>query len=261
MSEAMTEYADIHSHLSFPEFDADRSETIDRLREAGVGIVIDPGTDAVSSRRSIELAGKHDFIYANVGLHPNEVTRPFDQQLHDELAKLARSAKVVGIGEIGLDYHWPDHDRRLQADAFREMLRMACALDLPVVIHCRDAWQDMLNILSEERTSNLRGAMHCFSGDLEIARQCIGLGLKISIPGTVTYKKSLLPEVVAALDLDDLLSETDAPYLSPVPMRGRRNEPAYVAHTVRAIADLRREPFDEVARRLVDNAKSLFGLP
>jgi len=168
---------------------------------------------------------------------------------------------VVGIGEIGLDYHWPDHDRRLQADAFREMLRMACALDLPVVIHCRDAWQDMLNILSEERTSNLRGAMHCFSGDLEIARQCIGLGLKISIPGTVTYKKSLLPEVVAALDLDDLLSETDAPYLSPVPMRGRRNEPAYVAHTVRAIADLRREPFDEVARRLVDNAKSLFGLP
>ncbi|NTU58054.1 MAG: TatD family hydrolase [Chlorobiaceae bacterium] len=254
-------YTDIHCHLSFPEFDADRDETIARLKEAGVGIVIDPGTDAVSSRRSIGLAERHDFIYANVGLHPNEVTTPFKAELYDELSALARSEKVVGIGEIGLDYHWPDHDRKLQADAFREMLRMARSLDLPVVIHCRDAWPDMLQILSEERSSNLRGAMHCFSGDLEIARQCIGSGLKISVPGTVTYKKSLLPEVVANLGLDELLSETDAPYLSPVPMRGKRNEPAYVAHTVRAIADLRREPFEEVAETLVSNARALFGLP
>ncbi|NTW51144.1 MAG: TatD family hydrolase [Chlorobiaceae bacterium] len=254
-------YADIHSHLSFPEFDADRDETIVRLRETGVGIVIDPGTDAASSRRSIELAGSYEFIYANVGLHPNEVRTPFSHELFDELATLARSAKVVGIGEIGLDYHWPEHDHSFQPDAFREMLRMARSLDLPVVIHCRDAWPNMLRILSEERSSSLRGAMHCFSGDLEIARQCIGYGLKISIPGTVTYKKSLLPQVVSALDLEDLLSETDAPYLSPVPMRGKRNEPAYVAHTVRAMADLRREPFDEVARRLVDNARKLFRLP
>jgi len=261
MSQGMTTYTDIHCHLSFPEFDSDRDAAIERLKDAGVGIVIDPGTDAASSRRSIELACRYDFIYANVGLHPNEVTTPFNEGLFDELSMLARSEKVVGIGEIGLDYHWTEHDHSLQADAFREMLRMAKSLDLPVVIHCRDAWPDMLRILKEERSSNLRGAMHCFSGDLEIARQCIGLGLKISIPGTVTYKKSLLPEVVAALDLDDLLSETDAPYLAPVPMRGRRNEPAYVAHTVRAIADLRREPFEEVAKSLVDNARSLFRLP
>lgn len=261
MNEGMTNYADVHCHLSFPEFDADRDETIVRLKAAGVGIVIDPGTDVASSRRSIELAGKHEFIHANVGLHPGEVRTPFGNELFDELAHLARSEKVVGIGEIGLDYHWPDHDPRLQADAFREMLRLACSLDLPVVIHCRDAWPDMLRILSEERSSNLRGAMHCFSGDLEIALKCIGYGLKISIPGTVTYKKSQLPEVVAGLDLGELLSETDAPYLSPVPMRGRRNEPAYVVHTVRTIADLRSETIEEVTERLVDNARSLFGLP
>jgi TatD DNase family protein len=261
MSKVVITYADIHSHLSFPEFDADRDAVIGRLRDAGVGILIDPGTDTASSRRAIELAGRHEFIFANVGLHPNEVTAPFSQELFDELSALAHSTKVVGIGEIGLDYHWPDHDRKLQSDAFREMLRMSLSLDLPVVIHCRDAWPDMLRILSEERSSNLRGAMHCFSGDLEIARQCISLGLKISIPGTITYKKSLLPEVVAALEPGDLLSETDAPYLSPVPMRGRRNEPAYVVHTVQAIACLRREPFEEVARTLFDNARNLFRLP
>ena len=131
---------------------------------------------------------------------------------------------------------------------------------MPVLIHCRDAWPDMLRILTEERSSALRGAMHCFSGDLEEARRCISLGLKISIPGTITYKKSPLPEVVASVGLDDLCSETDAPYLAPVPKRGKRNEPAFVVHTVRKIADHRPEPFEAVAKALVSNAKSLFGL-
>lgn len=256
----MSRYADIHSHLSFPDFDADRDEVIVRLGEAGVELLIDPGTDAVTSRRSVELASRHNFVYANVGLHPGEVRSTIGPGLYDELSTLARADKVVGIGEIGLDYHWPDHDRELQLVAFREMLRLAVSLDLPVVIHCRDAWPDMLQVLSEERTSNLRGAMHCFSGDLDIARRCIGLGLKISIPGTITYKKSPLPGVVAALGIGDLLSETDAPYLSPVPMRGRRNEPAHVAITVRAIADSRPEPFDIVTNALVDNARALFGI-
>jgi TatD DNase family protein len=257
----MSRYADVHSHLSFPEFDADRDEVIARLGEAGVELLIDPGTDAVSSRRSVDLAAKHPFVYANIGLHPGEVRSPVAPEQYDELASLARADKVVGIGEIGLDYHWPDHDRDLQLGAFREMLRMAISLDLPVVIHCRDAWHDMLKVLSEERASNLRGAMHCFSGDLDIARRCIALGLRISIPGTITYKRSPLPEVVAAVGLGDLLSETDAPYLAPVPMRGKRNEPSYVVHTVRAIADSRPEPFEAVANALVDNARALFGIP
>lgn len=254
-------YADVHCHLSFPEFDADRDEAIARFRAAGGGLLIDPGTDAVTSRRSVELAGRYDFIYANVGLHPGEVRAPYGSELLDELAGLARADKVVGIGEIGLDYYRPGYDRDLQIGAFREMLRLAVSLDLPVVIHCRDAWPDMLMVLTEERSSALRGAMHCFSGDLDIARQCIGLGLKISVPGTITYKRSNLPEIVASMPLEALLSETDAPYLSPVPMRGKRNEPSNVVYTVRAIADARQEPLETVAESLVGNACRLFDIP
>ena len=256
----MSRYADVHCHLSFPEFDADRDAVVARLRDAGVGIVIDPGTNTESSRRSVGLAAAHDFVYANVGLHPGEVSAPFKPELHDELAALARSEKVVGIGEIGLDYHWPGHSPEHQLEAFREMLRMAAELDLPVAIHCRDAWPDMLRILSEERHSGLRGMMHCFSGDLDTARRCIALGLKISIPGTITYKRSMLPEVAASVALEELLSETDAPYLAPVPKRGKRNEPAHVALTVRAIADSRPEPFEAVADALMRNACGLFGI-
>jgi len=257
---SVTTFADIHSHLSFPEFDLDRDRVIDDLKAAGVRYVIDPGTGVETNRRSIDLAARYDFIYSNVGLHPHDVKSPVSPELLAELATQARSAKVVGIGEIGLDYHWPDHEAVHQEAAFREMLRMAIALDLPVVIHCRDAWPDMLRILSEERSSVLRGAMHCFSGDLDMARRCIALGLKISIPGTITYKKSPLPEVVASVALDDLCSETDAPYLAPVPMRGKRNEPAFVVHTVRKIADHRPEPFEAVAEALMRNAVTLFGL-
>ena len=253
-------FADIHCHLSFPEFDLDRDRVIDDLRAAGVQYLIDPGTGIETNRRSIELASRYDFICSNVGLHPHETNAPVSPELYDKLTEQARSAKVVGIGEIGLDYHWPDHNPAHQEAAFREMLRMAISLDLPVVIHCRDAWPDMLRILSEERSSALRGAMHCFSGDLEQARRCIALGLKISIPGTITYKKSPLPEVVASVSLDDLLSETDAPYLAPVPKRGKRNEPAFVVHTVRKIADHRPEPFEVVTEALVNNAVTLFGL-
>lgn len=254
-------FCDIHCHLSFPDFDDDRDRVIGDLRAAGLQYVIDPGTGIETNRRSIKLANGYDFIYSNVGLHPHETNVPLSPELFDELAGQARSAKVVGIGEIGLDYHWPDHDPVHQQAAFREMLRMAVDLDLPVVIHCRDAWPDMLRILLEERSSALRGAMHCFSGDLDMARRCISLGLKISIPGTITYKKSLLPEVAASVGLGDLLSETDAPYLAPVPKRGKRNEPAFVVHTVRKIADQRPEPFEEVTEALVSNARTLFGLP
>ncbi|MBN1928200.1 MAG: TatD family hydrolase [Chlorobiaceae bacterium] len=260
MTATVPALADIHCHLSFPEFDADRDQVIERLREAGVELLVDPGTCAESSRRSIALAGRYDFIFANVGLHPHEVTGPLSAEMYGELETLARAEKVVGIGEIGLDYHWPDHHPEAQREAFREMLRMAARLDLPVVIHCRDAWPDTLRILSEERTSALRGAMHCFSGDLDLARRCIALGLKLSIPGVVTYKKSILPEVVANVSLDDLLSETDAPYLAPVPMRGKRNEPAFVAHTVQKIADLRPESFEEVTEAIFSNAKRLFNI-
>ncbi len=254
-------FVDIHCHLSFPEFDLDRNEVIERLKEAQVSLLIDPGIDVATSKKSIALAKEFDFIYANVGLHPHEATQPVKASVFDELADLAGLPKVVAIGEIGLDYHYADYNRLAQHDACREMLRLAKLLDLPVVIHCRDAWEDMLNILSEESHSAMRGVMHCFSGDTEIARECIRKGFKLSIPGTVTYKRSLLPEVIRAVSLDDLLTETDAPYLSPVPYRGKRNEPAYLPIITEAIARIREIPLEDAARGIARNANELFKLP
>ncbi len=254
-------FVDTHCHLSFPEFDQDRHEVIARLKEAGISLLIDPGIDIATSKKSIELAREFDFIYANVGFHPHEVKDFVTDLIFEELATLAVLPKVVAIGEIGLDYHYPDYNQSAQQDACREMLRIARSLDMPVVIHCRDAWPDMLQILSEENHSAMRGVMHCFSGDTEIASACIRKGFKLSIPGTVTYKRSLLPEVIRAVSLDDLLTETDAPYLSPVPHRGKRNEPAYVRTVTEAIARIREISLDNAATRIAHNAADIFRLP
>ena len=253
-------FVDIHCHLSFPEFDQDRETVIERLIEEQVSLVIDPGINLPTSRKSLELALKYDFIYANVGLHPHEASLPVEESIFGELETLAKSPKVVAIGEIGLDYHYPDYHREAQQDAFREMLRVARTLDMPVVIHCRDAWDDMLRILTEESNSSMRGVMHCFSGDMVIAKECIRKGFKLSIPGTVTYKKSLLPEVIRNVSLDDLLTETDAPYLAPVPYRGKRNEPAYVSKVTDAIACIREISVLETAKGIAQNTFELFRL-
>ena len=254
-------FVDTHCHLSFPEFDQDRNEVIARMTEGMLSMLIDPGIDVETSRKSIELANDFDFIYANVGLHPHEADQPVNKNVYDDLASLALSPKVVAIGEIGLDYHYPEYNRSAQHDAFREMLRLAKSLDLPVVIHCRDAWKDMLHILSEESHSAMHGVMHCFSGDTDIADACIRKGFKLSIPGTVTYKRSLLPDVIRSVSLDDLLTETDAPYLAPVPYRGKRNEPAYVRIVTESIARIREISLQEAAQGIARNTIELFRLP
>jgi TatD DNase family protein len=252
--------ADAHCHLSFPEFDPDRTEVILRMQAAGVTLLIDPGTDLASSRRSVELSKQYSFIKANVGLHPHEAEGPVADAVYEALEELAGSPEVVAIGEIGLDYHYPGHNPRHQEEAFRTMLRMAAELDLPVVIHSRDAWPDTLRILDEERHSGLRGIMHCFSGDTTVALECIRRGLFISIPGTITFKRSILPEVVRSLPLASLLAETDAPYLAPVPFRGKRNEPAHVRLVAEAIADARSITPEAAAEALYRNTLDAFGI-
>ena len=254
-------FVDTHCHLSFPEFDPDRHEVIQRLAEEKVSIVIDPGVNVATSRASLELARNHDFIYANVGLHPHEATGAIEDNIYSDLATLARDPKVVAIGEIGLDYHYPDYNRTAQHDAFREMLRLAKSLDMPIVIHCRDAWDDMLHILSEENHSAMRGVMHCFSGDKAIADQCILKGFKLSVPGTITYKRSLLPDIVRSVSLGDLLTETDAPYLAPVPWRGKRNEPAHVVIVTESIARIKDILVKDAAEAIARNTAELFRLP
>ena len=253
-------FVDTHCHLSFPEFDHDRETVIERLIKEKVTVLIDPGINLTTSIKSIELAGNYDFIYANVGLHPHEASLPVDESIFGELETLAKSPKIVAIGEIGLDYHYPDYNRQAQQDAFRQMLRVARTLDMPVVIHCRDAWEDMLHILTEESHSAMRGVMHCFSGDTVIAKECIRKGFKLSIPGTVTYKKSLLPEVIRNVSLADLLTETDAPYLAPVPYRGKRNEPSYVQIVTTNIALIKQIPIPEAAKGIAQNTFELFRL-
>ncbi len=252
-----TMFIDAHAHLSFQDYDQDRDEVISRLKANGIALILNPGTSVETSQEAIALAEQYDFIYANVGLHPNDVHEVKDEDFA-ELAALAKHEKVVAIGEIGLDYHYDDMDKAKQEKCFREMLRIAKEQDLPVIIHTRDAWEDTFRILEEERSSNLRGMMHCFSGGVDEAKRALKLGFKISIPGIVTFKKSHLPEVVAALSLEDMLTETDCPYLAPVPHRGKRNEPAFVVEVAKKIATIKNVSVEEVGARTLQTARDWF---
>lgn len=252
-------FTDAHAHLSFPQFDEDRDAVIERLRNSQVSILINPGTDVQTSEDAIAIAQTLPFVYANVGLHPGDVNR-FDLNDLEKLESLSYREKVVAIGEIGLDYHYPDHDKSVQETCFREMLRIAKRRDLPVVIHTRDAWEDTFRILEEEKSSNLRGMMHCFSGGIDEAKRSLKLGFKISIPGVVTFKKSTLPVVVAALSLEDLLTETDCPWLAPTPHRGKRNEPAFVVEVAKKIAAVKGVEVESVAKCVYHSLTSLMNI-
>jgi TatD DNase family protein len=252
-------FVDVHCHLSFSQYDQDRDLVLDRLTQAGVGLLIHPGTNLQTSRDAIDFAQKHQMAHANVGFHPGDVDQVSASDF-EALQALATEEKVVGIGEIGLDYHYPDINKANQEMVFRESLRLAKKLDLPVVIHSRDAWPDTFRILDQESHSGLRGMMHCFSGGVEEARRSVKMGFKLSIPGVVTFKKSQLPDVVNNTNLNDLLTETDCPYLAPVPYRGKRNEPAYVVEVAKKIADIKKVPLEVVEERVYNTATWLFNI-
>lgn len=253
-------FIDAHCHLSFPEFDNDRKDVIQRLADNEISLLIDPGTNLFTSKRSIALSSHHSFIFSTVGIHPHDAGKTFDEATASGIEQLAESPRVVGIGETGLDYHYEGYDREKQISAFRAMLQIAKTMDIPVVIHSRDAWDDTLSILKDEKSSNLRGMMHCFSGNAELARECIRLGFKISIPGTITYRKSSLPDVVMETAIGDLLTETDAPWLAPVPFRGKRNEPAHVRIITEQIAYIKELPLDRAAAIISGTAHDLFSI-
>ncbi len=251
---------DTHAHLEMREFNDDREDVINRAREAGVEYIITIGTTVESSRDAVLLADKYDFIYAAVGIHPHEV-KDILHPAYDILRHFAKHKKVVAYGEIGLDYYHEHSPRSDQKRKFRDMLREARQLDLPVIIHDRDAHDDTMAILSEEWSAELGGVMHCFSGDAAMARKLIDMGFSISIAGPVTFPKAeSLREVVREIPIEHLLVETDAPYLAPQPFRGKRNEPAYVRHTAEMIAQVKGLSFDDVARITSFNAMQLFGM-
>jgi TatD DNase family protein len=259
---------DSHCHLQDPRFDKDRDDVIHRAREAGVSTLVVIGYDMKASRRGVDLSESVENVYATVGVHPHEAESLTIQDL-DILARLAESPKVVAIGEIGLDFYRnlspPDAQRR----AFQQQLSLARELNLPVVIHAREADEEAFDILgahADDARNNWEadrplGVMHCFAGDLSLALRYTGLGFVISIPGTVTYPNAQrLQAVCRTLPLRSMVIETDAPYLSPLSHRGRRNEPAHLAETAGFIAELRGESFAEVAAGTTAAAAQLFGL-
>ena len=250
---------DSHTHLYDPVFDADRDDVIRRAREAGISAVISIGCDLETSRRAVDLADRHEMIYATVGVHPHEVKHLDDAGLA-ELQKLAAHKKVVGYGEIGLDYYYLHSPKETQQRQFRRQIGLAKELGLPIVVHSRDAKSDTLAILKEEGAETVGGVMHCFTGDLEMARTAIRMNFYISFSGVLTFANAgALREVARALPLERILVETDCPYLSPVPNRGRRNEPAYIRHTADALARLYPSQVpDSVMKITADNAARLF---
>lgn len=249
---------DTHCHLEMSQFDPDRGDVIGRALDAGVRRMITIASEPSSNLSVLELTGRYPELYCSVGLHPHDA-RHYSDEFHANILRWAESPKVVAIGEMGLDYHYDHSPRGVQREVFARQLSLARELNLPAIIHSREAAPDTMRILADSGIR--RGVMHCFSGDIGMAREVINLGLHISIAGPVTFPKSdELKEVASWVPDDSLLIETDAPYLTPVPFRGKRNEPAHLLHTARAVAELRGITLDDLARITSLNARRLFGL-
>ena len=252
---------DTHVHLDMIDHGTHTKQVIERASDEGVSALISMGIDLESSGKAVEYARRYPQVYAAVGLHPNDA-QDFDHVAVNRLMELAREQNVVGWGEIGLDYYRKHTPVGLQQEAFEAQLEAAAALDLPVIIHDRDAHEDCLSILKSAcRSADLAGVFHCFSGSRVVAEQVLDLGFHISFTGVITFPRTEeLSEVVRFVPLNRLLVETDSPFLSPVPFRGRPNEPARVGVVAERIARIRDIPFEEVAQWTTRNAEVLFGL-
>jgi TatD DNase family protein len=257
---------DSHCHIDGEQFDADRDDVVRRANESGVGIMLNVGTGDPQSddfSRAVSIAEKYENVYASVGVHPHDA-KLYDDTAEEHLVDLIGSSnKVIAWGEIGLDFYYDHSPRDVQSDVFRRQIRKAAELDLPIIIHSRDADDETVEILSEECSGDdfRGGIMHCFGGTPEMAENLLGLGFLISFAGNVTFKKAEnLRHAARAVPLDKLLVETDCPFLTPVPLRGKRNEPAFVEHTARFLADLYSIPFETLAEQTTRNFLSFFKL-
>lgn len=251
---------DSHAHLDDSKYEGEQEKIIQNAIDNGIGYILNAGVDFESSVRSIELANRYDMVYAAIGVHPHEAEDMDDITL-SLLKGLAKKPKVVAIGEIGLDYHYDHSPRDIQRECFRRQIALAKDVDLPIVIHDREANDDVLRILKEEKAFDTGVVLHCFSGSVELARQYIKLGAYISIAGPVTFKNARKTvEVVKNIPLEYLFVETDSPYLTPIPFRGKRNEMAYVKHVAEKVAEIKGLSLAEVANETTENAKKFFGI-
>jgi TatD DNase family protein len=258
------ELIDTHCHLDFERYNEDRDEVMQRAAAAGVTRIIIPSIDVGSSRSVVRLSQSLTGVYAAVGIHPNS-TADFDDAMIDQLRDLAREEKVVSIGEIGLDYYWDKSPKDIQAKAFEAQLQLAAALELPVIIHNRDASEDVMNILERwvytlpESLKTCPGVLHSFSAPLDIAERALAAGFYLGFTGPITFKKADdLRRAAALTPLDRILVETDGPFLTPEPYRGKRNEPAYIPYIVERLATVKQVSVETLAQATTANAARLF---
>ncbi len=248
---------DTHCHLEMNAFDRDRDETIVRAKEAGVEYIINIGSDREGNIQGLNISREHPEVYSAVGIHPHDA-KTFNKELGTEIKTWLKQPKVVAVGEIGLDYHYMHSSKEIQIDTFRKQMVIAKDSGLPIIVHSREAKNDTLQILQEE-ASDISGVLHCFSGDLDMAKKALDLGFSISIAGPVTFQNATkLREIAQFIPDERLLIETDAPYLSPVPMRGKRNEPSFLKYTAQIISDIRGVGITDIARITRLNAMKLF---
>ena len=248
---------DTHAHYDDEAFDPDRREVLAGLPQRGVGLVVDPGCTLTSSEKAVALAAEFPHVYAAVGLHP-ENCHDFQPEQIERLRQLARREKVVAIGEVGLDYYWEDNPpRAFQQTVFRKQLALAAELDLPVIVHDREAYGDCLAIIKEFPT--VTGVFHCFSGSPEMAEELLKRGWYLGFDGPITYKNAKrAPEVAAVTPLERIVVETDAPYMAPVPMRGKRNDSRYLPYVIEKLAEWKGVTAEEMTRVTWENGRRLF---
>lgn len=251
-------FIDTHVHLNADQYEEDVEEVIERALAAGVSKMVVVGFDRKTIRKAMALTERYSFIYVVIGWHPVDAVDCTEEDL-EWIEELSKHPKVVGIGETGLDYYWDKSPKEIQQDVFRKQIQLAKKVNLPIIIHNRDATADVVRILEEEDAKEVGGIMHCFGGSVEVAQQCIDMNFLISLGGPVTFKNAKAPKKVAAeIPLEKLLIETDAPYLTPHPHRGKRNEPFYVTLVAEEIAKIKELPIEEVASVTTKNALKLF---
>lgn len=251
---------DSHAHYDDEDFDNDRDEVLKRVKDCGVSYIVDAGSTIESSKKAVELSNKYDFIYSAVGIHPEEVSE-FDADSLDKISELCRNDKVAAVGEIGLDYHYGSKNRDLQLKVFEEQIKLSIDLNLPVIVHDRDAHGDTFDLIRKYINKGLRGVLHCYSGSPEMAREYTDMGFYIGFTGVITFKNAKKPiEVLQSIPQDKILIETDCPYLAPEPFRGRRNDSSNLVYVIKKACEaLNMEPgfFEDMT---LNNAMKLFNI-
>ena len=252
-------YIDSHAHINFSQFDEDREDVILRAKNADVGCIINIGIDLRTSRESIQLAEKYDLIYAAVGVHPHDAEKVKPDHWK-QLEKMISHPKVVAIGELGLDFYRNYSPRDVQHQVLQRQLQLAVETDMPIIVHTRNAWPEILEIFEGEYNGKLKGVFHCFAGDEKMAQRVLDLGFYISFTGVVTFKNSTALQVAKEIPLNRLMVETDCPFMAPMPFRGKRCEPAYVPLIADKIAEAREIDEEVLARQTSENVRELFGI-